>query len=317
MFTNENYPHNEPVPVLAPEEITLAQLVTHYILPAGYGNLDSNTVFVWRRKLVQDRSRSGLKKTVKLIPEKIPAGYKLPVMANTLHTSRDRKQVTCVYGAAKIRFSFLLGETLERLSAAVVAEMITRGQGNQWFIEGNPREEIDFDYEYPILPIPQSEEVNIFLKQIKKKVKISDSWISLSDKSVQELSLPRGTLFRIYPVDMDIQHLGDDDHSYSFDWQNDQQYWFDIVHDHAKDPHDLCHQVRMMDSIGNVESSVVPGAAQQTEIAALWSKVIGFPENARLICYTYNNETCRLPGIKRPRFKKTRRLGPLKFGNHS
>jgi hypothetical protein len=161
-------------------------------------------------------------------------------MVSSLHTASDRKQVTCAFGSAKIRFSFLPGETLQRLSAAAVAEMVNRRQGNQWAIEGNPREGIDFDFEYPILPIPQVEEVRIFLKQSSWKVKVNESWISLSDRIVHGLNFPRGTLFRIYPVDMDIQRLGDDDHSYSFDWEDGKQYWFDIVHDASKDPHIFC-----------------------------------------------------------------------------
>jgi hypothetical protein len=211
-------------------------------------------------------------------------------MVSSLHTDNYRKQVACAFGSARIRFSFLPGETIERLSAAVVAEMVNRGQGNQWLIEGNPREEIDFDFEYLILPIPQVEEVNIFLKQAKRKVRITDSWISVSDKIVRELNLPRGTLFRIYPVDVDIQRMGDDDHSYSFDWEEGHQYWFDIVHDHSKDPHDLCRQVRMVGSMGLTDSFVVPGAAQPADIAALWSKVIGYPPNARIGCYTRDSE---------------------------
>jgi hypothetical protein len=160
------------------------------------------------------------------VPGRIPAGFNLRVLANTLHSDNDKRQVTCAYGVAKIRLSFRLGETLERLSVAVVAEIVNRGQGNQWFIEGNPREEIDFDYEYPILPIPRPEEVTIFLKQVPTKVRINEKGKNLSDRLVQQLGLPRGTLFRIYPVDCDIQRPGNDDHAFSFAWKNGAQYWF-------------------------------------------------------------------------------------------
>jgi hypothetical protein len=64
--------------------------------------------------------------------------------------------------------------------------MVNRGQGNQWHLGREPREEIDFDYEYPILAIPQPEKVTIYLKQAQRRVKISDAWTSLSDRLVQE-----------------------------------------------------------------------------------------------------------------------------------
>jgi hypothetical protein len=51
--------------------------------------------------------------------------------------------------------------------------MRQRGQAIQWTIKGNPREAIDFDYEYPIVPIPEQEEVTVYFKQRKMKVKVS------------------------------------------------------------------------------------------------------------------------------------------------
>jgi hypothetical protein len=56
---------------------------------------------------------------------------------------------------------------------------------------------------------------------------------------VQQLGLPPGALFQIYPVDMNIQRMWDEDHAYSFDWVEGRQYWFDIFHDHAKDKYNL------------------------------------------------------------------------------
>jgi hypothetical protein len=113
--------------------------------------------------------------------------------------------------------------------------MVNRGEGDQWHLGRNPREEIDFDYEYPILAIPQPEAVNTFLKQNRMKIRVDETWKNLSDKLVQQLGLPRGTLFRIYPVDRDIQRLGNDDHAFSFDWKEGMQYWFGIIHDAVKD----------------------------------------------------------------------------------
>jgi hypothetical protein len=51
LFTVEKIPFNEPVPGAIPGEITLAQLVAHYVIPSGFDQLDSNTVFQWTPKL--------------------------------------------------------------------------------------------------------------------------------------------------------------------------------------------------------------------------------------------------------------------------
>jgi hypothetical protein len=128
LFTNEKYPFNEPVPVVIPEEITLAQLVAHHILPAEFDNLDSNAVFKWSLKVSRDKTRSGTKKRAKQIPGKFHAGQKLGVMASSLHTDSDRKQVTCTYGAAKIRFSFLPGETIATSLLQSSQKWLTEGK---------------------------------------------------------------------------------------------------------------------------------------------------------------------------------------------
>jgi hypothetical protein len=133
-------------------------------------------------------------------------------------------------------------------------------------------------------------EVSIFLKQIRMTMKVDEPRTAFSDRLVVHFGLPRGTLFRIYPVDMDIQKLGDDVHSYSFDWEEEKQYWFDIVHDSANDPHDLCRQVRMVDFAGRVESFVIPGQAQAQDIGNLWRKMMDCPDNAILQVNHHNDQ---------------------------
>lgn len=123
------------------------------------------------------------------------------------------------------------------------------------------REHVDFDFCYQIIPTPRSQEVTIFLKQTKIKVKQNEDWMNLSDRLVQQFGLPRGTLFRMFPVDGNTQRLGDDDHAYSFDWVEGQQYWFELVHDQEKDRQDRCREIRMVDGFGKDDSMVIPGAA--------------------------------------------------------
>jgi hypothetical protein len=88
----------------------------------------------------------------------------------------------------------------------------------------------------------------------------------------------KGAMFQIFPVDMNIQQFGDD-HAYSFDWVEGKQYWFDIVHDHARDKHDLCREIRMVDYGGRVDTMVVPGQTDIGQVGELWKRIIDVPAN--------------------------------------
>jgi hypothetical protein len=155
----------------------------------------------------------------------------------------------------------------------MVAEVMKqRGQGYQWWVEGNQTEEVDFDFCYPVVPTLNSQEVTIFLKQKKMTVRVSESWMNLSDRLIQQFELPRGALFRIYSVDGNIQRLGDDDHAYSFDWTKVRQYWFEIVHDHARDRHDFSREIQMVGGGGRVDSLVISGAANIENVKKLWNQ---------------------------------------------
>jgi hypothetical protein len=105
LFTAERIQWNEPVSVLISNEITLAQLVSAYIIPSGFEHLDSNTVFSWALEVVENNAKHDkTKRTVVDIPYKIPHGFNLRVLVDTLHADDDRRQVVCAYGVAKIRF---------------------------------------------------------------------------------------------------------------------------------------------------------------------------------------------------------------------
>jgi hypothetical protein len=68
IFTIEKTPFGEPVQILAPNEITLAQLVTYFILPSGI-QLDVGSVFYWSLEEVPDpsRDRNSRAKSIKMI----------------------------------------------------------------------------------------------------------------------------------------------------------------------------------------------------------------------------------------------------------
>jgi hypothetical protein len=76
-----------------------------------------------------------------------------------------------------------------------------------------------------------------------------------------------------------IDRLGDDDHAYSFDWIAGKQYWFDIIHDSVKDPHEVCsREIRMVDPFGKVDSFAIPSKWQIETIRDLWRRVLEAPE---------------------------------------
>jgi hypothetical protein len=80
-----------------------------------------------------------------------------------------------------------------------------------------------------------------------------------------------------------------DDHAYSFDWVEGNQYWFEVVHDHARDKQDLCREIRIVDGCGKVDSLVVPGAATIEDIGEMWKKLIDFPAELRLLMNRHND----------------------------
>jgi hypothetical protein len=84
IFTIEKTPFGEPVQILAPNEITLSQLVAYFILPTGI-QLDVGSIFYWNPEEVPDPSRTGAKTTIVEIPDRIPLGFNLRVKCNTLH----------------------------------------------------------------------------------------------------------------------------------------------------------------------------------------------------------------------------------------
>jgi hypothetical protein len=83
-------------------------------------------------------------------------------MASSLHQDMSaRRTAQCVFGSAKINLTIRENSTLGQLAAIAVDWTKQRGQGTQWQIEGNQDEAVDFEFEYPIVPIPEEEEVTI------------------------------------------------------------------------------------------------------------------------------------------------------------
>jgi hypothetical protein len=101
--------------------------------------------------------------------------------------------------------------------------------------------------------------------------------------------MPRGTSFRIFPVDMEIDRLGDDDHAFSFDWVEGKQYWFEIVHDLSKDQRGMfSHEIRMIDAMDRADRMVIPLNAEIRDIAILWRRILDIPGSLELQCARHN-----------------------------
>jgi hypothetical protein len=200
IFTIEKTQFKEPVEIFAPNEISLAQLVTYFILPTRV-QLDVGSVFYWNLREIEDPSRSDkTKRMLEQIPHRIPMGFNLRVKCNTLHENSAKKVARCKFGSVPRCFAMAEDATIGRLKGLVADWMKQRGQGEDWTTDGADREVIDFDYEYQVIPIEREVPLRIFLKQAEIEVLPSMSWINLSDQLVKEQQLPPGTLFRIYPV---------------------------------------------------------------------------------------------------------------------
>jgi hypothetical protein len=98
------------------------------------------------------------------------------------------------------------------------------GQGPDWTIEGSDNEEIDFEWEYEVIPTVREVPLRIFVKQTELQVLPSTSWINLSDQLVKKWKLPKGSLLRIFPVIGLVDDQDDEDQSYTINWKADKQY---------------------------------------------------------------------------------------------
>jgi hypothetical protein len=189
VFTMENTPVTEPVEITAPNEITLAQLVTYFILQSELApHLDVASAFYWNlRKIVDVTAADPTKTTYEAIPDKIPVGFTLRVKCSSLREGSDKRIVNCRYEGAHLPFSMPPDALLERLKARVADWMNQRGQGPDWTIDGPDREAIDFDFEYPIIPLGREAPMKIYLKQWEFMIAPHQSWINLSDSLVRKM----------------------------------------------------------------------------------------------------------------------------------
>jgi hypothetical protein len=146
LFTMEKSSIEGPIDILAPNEITLSQLVTYFILPSGR-DFDVGSVFYWNLK--EEEPAPGEDKTkrkLEQIPTKIPNGFNLRVKCSSLHDAQNKKMAHVKWGTARMNFAMLPGETMKRLKERVADWMNHEGQDPDWTIDRPDNEEIEFTY---------------------------------------------------------------------------------------------------------------------------------------------------------------------------
>jgi hypothetical protein len=148
-FTSEKEEFEAPVLVDVPNEITLEQLVADYIFPTKDGNFDIDTQFTWCLEETSGSKKDQTKREVTNIPHALPPGFNLRVRANTLHRESGGKVlVEMVFGAAHFCVAVRESAIVEELSARAAEVMQRRGQGNQWYVDRNPSEQVDQEFCY-------------------------------------------------------------------------------------------------------------------------------------------------------------------------
>jgi hypothetical protein len=170
IFTMENSQTGEPVVIHAPNEITLAQLVAFFILPSGI-QLDVSSVFYWNLLRMEDKSQPDKSKwQVEEIPQNIPVGFNLRVKCNTLRDAGMKKMVHARLGAIHMTFALSPNEKMDRLKARLAEWLNQNGQGSDWTVDRDDNEEIDFEWEYEVIPTAREVPLRIFVKQTELQV---------------------------------------------------------------------------------------------------------------------------------------------------
>jgi hypothetical protein len=176
--------------------------------------LDAGSVFYWNLREVPDSTSASGKITLEEIPYDITMGFNLRGKCNTLHENSTKRMARCKYGAVPMCFAMPTDATVGRLRERVTDWMTQRGQPDNWTLDRPDNEAIDFDYEYPVTMVVREPILTIFLKQKPVEVRPTESWINVSDRLGKSLQLPKGTLFRIFPVIRTVDNQDSEDHSY-------------------------------------------------------------------------------------------------------
>jgi hypothetical protein len=279
LFTIEKEAIGEPVDIQIPNEISLSQLVTYYILPSGR-DFDVSSVFYWNLKELD--AGPGENKTMRRleqIPTVIPIDFNLRVKCNTLRSASRKQMAHVKWESARMNFAMDPKDTMKRLKERVADWMNQRGQGPDWTIDRPDNEEIEFAHEFEVITLVRDVPVRIFLKQAELEVMSSVSWINLSDQLVKKWNLPKGSLLQIMPTVGTVDDQDPDDHSYTITWEEDKQYWYDIIYDPSKDRDGHSKEIIMVDEFNRTDTLVVPANANAYQVRDLWSQMLELPDD--------------------------------------
>jgi hypothetical protein len=127
LFTMEKESVEDPVDILAPNEISLGQLVTHFILPTGR-DFDVGSVFFWNLREISSDDKDKTKRELEQIPTIIPTGFNLRVKCNTLRSASTKKMAHVKWGSVQMSFAMPPNDTMKRLKERVADWMNQRGQ---------------------------------------------------------------------------------------------------------------------------------------------------------------------------------------------
>jgi hypothetical protein len=106
---------------------------------------------------------------------------------------------------------------------------------------------------------------------------------------VAEWNLPKGTLLRILPVIGSVNDQDEEDHSYSITWEQDKQYWYDIIYDPVKDRNSESRDIVMVDPADRTDTLVVPSNADIFQVRDLWKRLLEVPHDIDMNVQTANN----------------------------
>jgi hypothetical protein len=289
IFMIDKAPIGEPVDIIAPNEISLAQLITHFVLPSGI-DLDAGSVFY--RNLREEEPAPGENKTKRKIEQiqmKIPPGFNLRVKCSSLREASRKKMAHVKFGIVRMNFAMAPNDTMGRLKERVADWMNQLGQGPDWTIDRPDREEIEFEYEFEVVPLVREVPVRIFLKQEELQVLPSLSWINLSDQLVAKWNLPKGSMLRILPVIGTVNDQDEEDHSHTITWEEDRKYWYDIIYDPIKDTNSESKEIVMVDPSDRTDTLVVPANADVFQVRDLWKRLLEVPHDMEMNVQTANN----------------------------
>jgi hypothetical protein len=274
----------------SPDEVTLAQLVTHFILPSGV-DLDVGSVFYWNLRETEQApgEKDKTKRELEQIPMLIPQGFNLRVKCNTLRDAVGKKMAHVKRGAIKMNFAMDPNDTMRRLKERVADWLNQSGQGTEWTIDRPDSEEIEFSYEFEVIPLVHDVPIRIFLKQTELEVSSSLSWINLSDQLVKKWNLPKGTLLQVMPMIGTVDDQDPDDQSYTVTWEEGKQYWYNIVYDPIKDRKSASKEIMMIDAFDRVDSLVVPINANVYQVRDLWRQSLEIPNDIDVHVQTINS----------------------------